>query len=31
MTKYYVENPAMDIYFIAVPDDYWLEIVPEEK
>lgn len=23
------ENPAMGIYFIADPDGYWLEIVPE--
>lgn len=25
------ENPAMGIYFIADPDNYWLEIVPEKK
>lgn len=25
------ENPAMGIYFIADPDGYWLEIVPEKK
>ena len=23
------ENPAMGIYFIADPDGYWLEVVPE--
>lgn len=23
------ENPAMGIYFIADPDNYWLEIIPE--
>jgi len=23
------ENPAMGIYFIADPDGYWIEIVPE--
>lgn len=23
------ENPAMGLYFIHDPDDYWLEIVPE--
>ena len=25
------ENPAMGIYFIADPDGYWIEIVPERK
>ena len=25
------ENPAMGIYFIADPDGYWIEIVPEAK
>ena len=25
------ENPSMGIYFIADPDGYWLEIVPEKK
>lgn len=25
------ENPAMGIYFIADPDGYWIEIVPEKK
>ncbi len=25
------ENPAMGIYFIADPDGYWLEVVPEKK
>lgn len=25
------ENPAMGIYFIADPDNYWLEILPEKK
>ena len=25
------ENPAMGIYFIADPDGYWLEILPEKK
>ena len=25
------ENPAMGIYFIADPDGYWLEIMPEKK
>ena len=25
------ENKAMGIYFIADPDNYWLEIVPEKK
>lgn len=25
------ENPEMGIYFIADPDNYWLEIVPEQK
>ncbi|ERT62713.1 MULTISPECIES: VOC family protein [Megasphaera] len=25
------ENPHMGIYFIADPDGYWLEIVPERK
>ncbi|MBP2654669.1 MAG: lactoylglutathione lyase [Firmicutes bacterium] len=25
------ENPAMGIYFIADPDGYWLEIIPEKK
>ncbi|MDD3337208.1 MAG: VOC family protein [Eubacteriales bacterium] len=25
------ENPAMGIYFIHDPDDYWLEIVPAQK
>ncbi len=24
------ENPAMGIYFIADPDNYWLEIVPKK-
>ena len=24
------ENPAMGIYFIADPDGYWIEIVPEK-
>ena len=24
------ENPAMGIYFIADPDGYWLEVLPEE-
>ena len=25
------ENPAMGIYFIQDPDDYWLEILPPRK
>ena len=25
------ENPAMGIYFIADPDGYWIEIVPEKS
>ena len=25
------ENPAMGIYFIIDPDNYWLEIVPKNK
>lgn len=25
------ENPTMGIYFIADPDGYWLEVVPEKK
>ena len=25
------ENPSMGIYFIADPDGYWIEIVPEKK
>ena len=25
------ENPAMGVYFIADPDGYWIEIVPEKK
>lgn len=25
------ENPAMGIYFIHDPDDYWLEILPRKK
>ena len=25
------ENPEMGIYFIADPDGYWLEIVPEKR
>ena len=25
------ENPAMGIYFIADPDGYWIEIVPERN
>ena len=25
------ENPGMGIYFIADPDNYWLEIVPKKK
>ena len=25
------ENPGMGIYFIADPDGYWIEIVPEKK
>ncbi len=25
------ENPAMGIYFIADPDNYWLEIIPERN
>ncbi len=25
------ENPSMGIYFIADPDGYWTEIVPEKK
>lgn len=25
------ENPAMGIYFIADPDNYWLEIIPKHK
>lgn len=25
------ENPKMGIYFIADPDGYWIEIVPERK
>ena len=25
------ENPGMGIYFIADPDNYWLEIVPRKK
>ena len=24
------ENPSMGIYFIADPDGYWIEIVPEK-
>lgn len=24
------ENPAMGIYFIADPDGYWLEVIPEK-
>ncbi len=24
------ENPGMGIYFIADPDGYWLEIIPEK-
>lgn len=26
-----LENPGMGIYFIADPDNYWLEILPEKK
>lgn len=25
------ENPAMGIYFISDPDDYWIEIIPARK
>lgn len=25
------ENPSMGIYFIADPDNYWLEILPEKE
>lgn len=25
------ENPAMGLYFIHDPDDYWIEVLPEEK
>ncbi len=25
------ENPAMGLYFIHDPDDYWIEILPAEK
>ena len=25
------ENPAMGIYFIADPDGYWLEVLPEKR
>ncbi len=25
------ENPAMGIYFITDPDNYWLEIVPDKR
>ncbi len=25
------ENPDMGIYFIADPDGYWLEVIPEKK
>lgn len=25
------ENPAMGIYFIHDPDNYWVEIIPEKK
>lgn len=25
------ENPAMGIYFINDPDDYWIEIIPKRK
>ena len=25
------ENPAMGIYFITDPDNYWLEILPPAK
>ena len=25
------ENPGMGVYFIADPDGYWIEIVPEKK
>ena len=25
------ENPSMGVYFIADPDGYWLEILPERK
>lgn len=25
------ENPAMGIYFINDPDEYWLEIIPEKR
>lgn len=25
------ENPAMGIYFISDPDDYWIEIIPQRK
>lgn len=25
------ENPAMGIYFIADPDNYWLEVIPAKK
>lgn len=24
------ENPAMGIYFVSDPDNYWVEIIPEE-
>jgi lactoylglutathione lyase len=25
------ENPAMGIYFINDPDDYWIEIIPQKR
>ena len=25
------ENPSMGIYFIADPDGYWLEVIPEKR
>lgn len=25
------ENPAMGLYFIHDPDDYWIEVLPEKK
>jgi lactoylglutathione lyase len=25
------ENPSMGIYFIADPDNYWLEILPQNR
>lgn len=25
------ENPAMGIYFVTDPDNYWLEVIPEKR